>query len=145
MSVLGAALLSLTHPIDEHLLHRLVVGHEHVPNGTPTHEMANFLSQIFGVVTGTLQRLRHEDNLEAGLMRNIFRVLDVAEEDQVAKAVDISVGTENIDGLADIAEKAQAQSASIFSSRVAIWVSSRMSSGSMRPRTDWALLAKLSR
>src|SRR5690242_858128 len=71
--------------------------------GMAADQMADFFGEILGVISSAFQRLRHEDDLQAGLAGNIFRVLDVAEEDQVAQAVDVSIGAENINGLADIA------------------------------------------
>ena len=88
---------------DEHLFYRLVVGDQDMARGMAADQVADFFGEILGVVSGAFKRLGHEDDLEAGLAGNVFRILDVAQEDQVAQAVDVSVGTENIDGLADIA------------------------------------------
>lgn len=88
---------------DEHLLDGLAIGDEDVARGMATDQVTDLFGQILGVISGALQGLGHEDDLQAGLAGNIFRVLDVAEEDQVAQAVDVSIGAENIDGLADIA------------------------------------------
>ena len=89
--------------LDEHLFDGLVVGDQDVARGMAADQVTDFFGEVLGVIAGALEGLGHEDNLQAGLAGNIFRVLDVAEEDQVAQAVDLSVGTENIDGLADIA------------------------------------------
>ena len=99
---LGGA-ITTAEVFDEHLFDGLVVGDQDMARGMAADQVTDFFGEILGVISGTLQRLGHEDDLEASLAADIFRVLDVAEEDQVAKAVDISVGTENIDGLADIA------------------------------------------
>src|ERR1700728_442232 len=101
--------------VDEHLLDGFVVGDGDVADSAAADEVADFLGEIFGVIAGAFERLGHEDDLQAGLADKIFGILDVAP-----------------------------QSVNIFSSRVAIWVRSRVSSESMRPLTDWALLAKLS-
>jgi hypothetical protein len=43
------------------------------------------------------------NHLQAGLAGRVFGILDVAQEDQVAHAVHLGIGTENVDGLRDIA------------------------------------------
>ena len=75
------ALIALAQPIKEHLLDRFVVGHQNVAHGVPTHKMANFLGKILHVVAGALERLGHEDDLEAGMPLKILRILYVAQED----------------------------------------------------------------
>ncbi len=49
--------------IDEHLLDGLVVAHQHVADRMATDEVANFFGEIFGVIAGALERLRHKDDL----------------------------------------------------------------------------------
>lgn len=89
--------------IDEHLLDGLIVGHEDVADGVAADDVADFLREVFGVIAGAFEGLRHKDDLEAGLAGNVFGVLDVAEEDEVAQAINFGVGAENVDGFADIA------------------------------------------
>src|SRR5258708_28626008 len=67
--------------VDEHLLDGLVVGLEDVADSVAADEMANFFGEILGVVAGALQRLRHEDALQAGLMRDAFGRPDSAGAD----------------------------------------------------------------
>ena len=65
-------------------------------------QVANFFRQVLGMIAGALERLGHEDDLQAGLARNVFRVLDVAEKDQVAQAIHFGVGAEHFDSLLDV-------------------------------------------
>src|SRR5208282_6709197 len=58
-------------PFDEHLFFRFVVGHEQMPNAASADKVANFFRQILGMVAGAFQRLRHKDNLQAGVMRDV--------------------------------------------------------------------------
>src|SRR6476469_5784922 len=53
--------------LDEHLLERFVVGNEDVAGGTSADEVAYLFGQILGMVASALQRLRHKDDLQAGL------------------------------------------------------------------------------
>ena len=55
------------------------------------------------MIAGALEGLSHEDDLQAGLAGDVFGILDVAEEDEIAEAVHLGVGAENVDGFADIA------------------------------------------
>jgi len=89
--------------VDEHLFYGLVVGHEDVADGMAADYVADFFGEIFGVIAGSFEGLGHEDDLEAALAGDVFRILDVAKEDEVAEAVDFGVGAENVDGLADVA------------------------------------------
>jgi hypothetical protein len=89
--------------VDEHLLYGLVVGHEHVADGSSADEVANFFGEILGVIPGALQGLRHEDNLQAGLSVHGFRILDVTQKDEVAQAIHFGIGAEHIDSLTYIA------------------------------------------
>jgi hypothetical protein len=66
--------------VDEHLFDGLVVGHEDVADGVSADDVADFFGEILGVVAGAFEGLGHEDDLQAGLAMNVFRVLDVAEE-----------------------------------------------------------------
>ena len=96
-------LFAAAEVVDEHLFDGLVVGFEDVADGVSTDEVADFLGEIFGVIAGTLERLGHEDDLEAGLAGDVFGILDMAQEDQVAEAIDFRIGAENVDGFADVA------------------------------------------
>ncbi len=74
-------------------------------DGVAADDVANFFGEILRVIAGALERLGHEDDLEAGLARDVFGILDVAEEDQVAKTVDFGVGAEDVDGFPDVASR----------------------------------------
>jgi hypothetical protein len=89
--------------VDEHLFDGLVVGEEYVADGVTADDVADFFREIFGVISGALERLGHEDDLQAGLAGDVFGILDVAEEDEIAQAVDFGVRSEHVDGLADVA------------------------------------------
>ena len=91
--------------VDEHLFDGLVVGHKDVADGVSADDVANFFGEILGVIAGALERLGHEDDLQAGLAMNVFRILDVAQENQVAQAIHFGVGAENVDGLARSEER----------------------------------------
>src|ERR1700722_15186871 len=80
-------LFAAAEVVDEHLFDWLVVGHENVADSVAADEVADFFGKIFGVVAGALEGLGHEDDLQAALAGDVFRVLDVAQEDQVAQAV----------------------------------------------------------
>src|SRR5208282_828367 len=62
--------------VDKHLFDRLVVGFEDVADGVAADEVANFFGEILGVIAGSFERLSHEDDLEAGLARDVFWILD---------------------------------------------------------------------
>src|ERR1019366_62604 len=70
-------------PFDKHLLFWFVVGHQQVANAASADKMANFFGQVLGMVARAFQRLRHENNLQAGEVRNVLRILDVAQEDDI--------------------------------------------------------------
>src|SRR5271169_554340 len=98
-----AVVVAAAEVVDEHLLNGFVVGAKDVADGAAADEMAAFFGEVLGVVAGALKRLGHEDDLQAGLADEVLRVLDVPEEDEVAQAVHLGVGAEDIDGLGDIA------------------------------------------
>ena len=89
--------------VDEHLFDGLVVGFEDVADGVAADEVADFFGEILGVIAGALERLGHEDDLQAGLAGDVFGILDVAEEDQIAEAIDFGISAKNVDGFADVA------------------------------------------
>src|SRR5947199_2327768 len=68
-----------SQPIQEHLLDRLIVSHQDVAHGMSTHEMANFLGEVLHVVTSTLKRLSHEDDLQAGLTLHVLWIFNMAQ------------------------------------------------------------------
>jgi hypothetical protein len=103
LKIFLAVVVAAAEVVDEHLLDRFVVGHEDVADGVSADEVADFFGEIFGVIAGALQRLGHEDDLQAGLAMNVFRILDVAQEDEIAQAVHLGVGAEDVDGFADLA------------------------------------------
>src|SRR5437899_6670050 len=74
-------------PFDKHLFFWFVVVHEQVANAASADKVANFFCQILGVVAGAFERLRHENNLQAGVVRDILRILDVTQEDDISQAV----------------------------------------------------------
>src|ERR1035438_1224033 len=98
-----SGLFAAAEVIDEHLFDGLVVGFEDMADGMAADEVADFFGEILGVIAGALEGLSHEDDLEAGLAGDVFWILDVAEEDEVAEAIDFGIGTKNVDGFADIA------------------------------------------
>ena len=99
----SAVVIAAADVVNEHLLDGFVVGDGDVAHGASTDEVANFLGEVFGVIAGALERLGHEDDLQTGLTVHVFGILDVAQEDQVAQAIHLGVGAEDVDGLADIA------------------------------------------
>ena len=96
-------LVAAAEVVDEHLLDWFVVGLKNVADGVAADEVAHFFGQIFGMIAGTLERLSHKDDLQAGLTGDVFGILDVAKKDEVAEAVHLGVGAEYVDGLADVA------------------------------------------
>ena len=46
-------------------------------DGVAADEVADFFGEVFGVIAGALEGLGHEDDLQAGLAMDIFRVLDM--------------------------------------------------------------------
>ena len=120
--------------VDEHLFNGFVIGHQDVADGAAADDVADFLGEILGVIASALDGLGHEDDLQARLASEVFGILDVAKKDEIAQAVDLSVGAENSTALpTSRAEKASPTSVSIFSRMVAMWVRSRVSSESTRP------------
>jgi hypothetical protein len=98
-----AVLVAAAEVVDEHLFDGLVVGHEDVADGVSADEVADFFGEILGVVAGALERLRHKDDLQAGLAGDVLGILDVAQEDEVAEAVHFGIGAEDVDGFTDLA------------------------------------------
>src|SRR5664279_2650398 len=87
-------LLAPSEVLDEHLLDRFVVGPQHVANTVSAHQMADFFGKVLGVVAATLQRLGHEQNVEALLAGSIVMVVEVAQEDEIAQTVELGVGAQ---------------------------------------------------
>jgi hypothetical protein len=56
-------LVAAAEVVNEHLFDGLVVGHEDVADGVSADDVADFFGEIFGVVAGAFERLRHEDDL----------------------------------------------------------------------------------
>lgn len=98
-----AFVIATPEVIDEHLLYWFVVGDQDVTNGASADEVADFFGEILGMVAGTLKRLRHKNDLQACLAMNVFGILDVAEEDEIAEAIHLGVGAKDIDGLSHVA------------------------------------------
>jgi len=59
-ATLDRVLLPALEILNKHLLHRLVIGAQHVANTVSADQVANFLGEVLSVIAGTLQRLRHE-------------------------------------------------------------------------------------
>src|SRR5271157_749897 len=72
---------------DEHLLDRLVIGTQNLPNAMPAHQMANLFDKVLGVVSGSLQRLRYEEHMGALLTRRAFEIFQVPQEDEIAQPI----------------------------------------------------------
>ena len=98
-----AFVVAAAEVVDEHLFDGLVVGDEDVADGVSADEVADFFGEIFGVIAGAFEGLGHEDDLQAGLAMDVFRILDVAQENEVAQAVHFGVGAENVDRLGNFA------------------------------------------
>ena len=96
-----AVVVAAAEVVDEHLFDGLVVGDEDMADGVSADEVADFLGEVLGMIAGAFERLGHEDDLQAGLAVNVFGILDVAQEDEVAEAVHFGVGAEDVDGFAD--------------------------------------------
>src|SRR5258708_3375158 len=79
--VLGVAAAEI---VDEHLFDWLVVSHEDMADGASADKVADFFGEVLGVIAGALERLGHEDDLQAGLADDILRILDVTQENEVA-------------------------------------------------------------
>jgi len=66
-----------------------------------TDEVADLFSKILGVIAGALEGLGHEDDLQAGLAGNCSRDSRVwRRKNKIAEAIDLGVGSKNVDGLA---------------------------------------------
>ena len=89
-------IFALAQPIQKHLLDRLVVGHEHVADRVSADHVANLFGEILGMVAGPFQRLRHKDDLQAGLALQVFRILNVPQKNQIAQAVHFGVRAEHV-------------------------------------------------
>src|ERR1700687_2923250 len=89
-------------PFDKHLFFWFVVVHEQMSDAASADKMANFFGQVLGVVAGAFKRLRHEDNLQAGVVRDVLRILDVTQEDEIAQTIHLGIGAEHIDGFLNI-------------------------------------------
>src|SRR5271170_5817143 len=87
-SRLRLALVAAAEVVDEHLFYWLIVGHQDVADGVAADYVADFFGQVFRVIAGAFEGLGHEDDLQTGLAGDVFGILDVAEENQVAEAVD---------------------------------------------------------
>ena len=96
-------MLALFEPVEKHLLERFVVGQHHVPDGASAHKMAHLLGQILGVIARALKRLRHEDDLQARLMMQVFWIFDVPHKNQIPKAVHFAISSQHFDGFLHIA------------------------------------------
>src|SRR2546423_10815011 len=84
--------------VDEHLLERFVVGDEDVAGGASADKVAYLFRQILGMIASALQGLGHEDDLQASPVRNVLRVFNVAEKDEISQAVHLRICAQDIDG-----------------------------------------------
>jgi len=98
-----AGVVAAAEVVDEHLFDGLVVGDKDVADGVTADKVADFFGKIFGVIAGALEGLGHEDDLQAGLAVDVLRILDVAQEDEVAETVHFGVSAKDVDSLADLA------------------------------------------
>src|SRR5260370_15665445 len=89
--------------VDEHLLYRLIVGHQNMADGVAADYVADLFGEVFGVIACALERLSHEDDLQAGLAGDVFGILDVSKKDKVAEAVHFGVGAYEVDGFSNLA------------------------------------------
>src|SRR5271165_3740382 len=89
------ALLAPPQVIDEHLLDWLVVGAQHVPDAVPADQVANLFREVLGVVSGALQRLRHEQHVKAFLALNAIAIFQMPQEDEIAQAVQLGIGAQH--------------------------------------------------
>ena len=92
-----------SQPVEKHLFDRFIVRHQDVAHSVSAHEMADFLGEILHMVTGALKRLGHEDDLQAGLPLHILWILNMAQEDQIPKAIHFRVSAEHFDRFFHIA------------------------------------------
>ena len=93
----------MPQPFDKHLFFWLVVGHEQMADAASADKVANFFRQVLGMVAGPFERLRHEDNLQAGVVRNVLRILDVPQKDDIAQPVHLRIGAEHVNRFLDVA------------------------------------------
>ena len=61
-------------------------------NGVSTYEMANLFREILGMVARALQRLGHENDLQAGLALQTFGIFDVSKKNKISQPVHLSIG-----------------------------------------------------
>src|SRR5712671_1015669 len=80
-------LFAVAEVVDEHLFERFVIRPEDVADSVAADEVANFFSEVLGVIAGALESLSHKDDLQAALTGDVLGILDVAEEDEIAEAV----------------------------------------------------------
>ena len=93
----------MPQPFDKHLFFRFIVGHQQVADAASADKVANFLRQVLGMVAGAFERLRHEDDLQAGVVRHVLRILNVAQEDDIAQPVHLGIGAQYVDRFLDVA------------------------------------------
>src|SRR4051794_38148058 len=84
-------------PIEKHLLNRLVVGHQDMPDGMAAYEMANLFRQVFGMIARAFEGLGHEDDLQTGVALYILGILNMPQKDEIPQAVDLCVSAQHVD------------------------------------------------
>jgi len=74
-----------------------------VADGASADEVADFFGDVLGVVSGALQRLRHQQDVNAVWSGAARLVLEMAEKNQIANAVDLAIAAQDGDGGAQVA------------------------------------------
>src|SRR5579859_922466 len=97
---LVSGLVMIPEPGQVELLDRAFVAGGSVADGASAHEMAHFFSDVLSVVACALQRLRHEQDVDAIWPGATGLIFEVPEKDQIANAVDLAIGAQNRDGAA---------------------------------------------
>src|SRR5208337_1535816 len=87
---------------NEHLLDRLIVGAQDVPDAVSAHQVANLFGKVLGMVSRSFQRLRHKQHMEALLARRALAVLQVAQEDQVAQTIELRIRAQDPQSLVEV-------------------------------------------
>src|SRR5690348_15833451 len=67
-------------------------------------EVVHLLGEVLGVIAGALQRLRHEDDVDAVVAGIAGTAAEMAHEDEVAQAIDLRIGAQDLDDVLQVAE-----------------------------------------
>jgi hypothetical protein len=90
--------------VEKHLFDGAIVGAKDVANGASADEMADLFGNIFGVIASAFEFLGHEKDVETVELSVMRSGLKVSEHDYIAKAIHLSVGTEDVYGSVEIAQ-----------------------------------------